>query len=48
MTKGEMISSKDNNILKLAGFGKDIKGDDYIVQVYPSDKAPENNRNTMR
>ena len=40
-----MLSNKDSNILDLAEIGKDIKGDDYIVQVYPTDKVPDENRN---
>ena len=43
MTKEEISSIKDNNILDLLEIGKDIIGDDYIVQVYPSNKPPEDN-----
>ena len=45
ISKEEMLSNKDSNILDLAEIGKDIKGDDYIVQVYPTDKVPDENRN---
>ena len=48
MTKEEISSIKDNNILYLIKIGKDIIGDDYIVQVYPSNKPPEDNNNLSK